>query len=72
MFSEIDGGGLDSLHLPSRFAHVIQERVRMYKIKHDQSMKNAYYVFKDMQHEFCKFSPSFIIRNGIKKNRTFE
>ena len=33
-------------------------------------MKHAYFVFKDMQHDFCKFSHSVVVRNGIKKDRT--
>ena len=44
----------------------------MYKIKHDQSIKHANFVFKNMQHDFCKFSSSFVVQNGIKKDRTFE
>ena len=27
-------------------------------------MKHAYFAFEDMQHDFCKFSPSFVVQNG--------
>ena len=34
-------------------------------------MKHAYFVFKDMQHNFCKFIPLFVVRNGYRKIEHF-
>ena len=59
-------GGLDPLHpLWNRPCYTGT-------YKHGQIMKHAYFVFKDMQHDFCKFSTLFVVQNGIKKDRTFE